>query len=164
MSTLQVHTDSPDATKAVAGALGGLAVAGDIFVLAGELGAGKTVFAQGFGAALGVTGPIVSPTFTIARHYEGARVVMHHLDVYRLERLREATDLGLAEMLDDGGVALIEWGDAITPVLPADFLEIRFSFGVDDDDRRLDVQPAGGAWQARMRATADALAPWTPSC
>ena len=67
---------------------------------------------------------ITSPTFTLVHVYEG-RLPVHHLDVYRLEQLSEALDLGLPEMLDEGGVVLIEWGDAILPVLPHDFLEVR---------------------------------------
>jgi tRNA threonylcarbamoyladenosine biosynthesis protein TsaE len=160
-SAVDLQTASPDQTRDVAAALARLARAGDVVLLAGELGAGKTAFAQGFGVALGIQDQIVSPTFTIARQYLGGRLVLHHLDVYRLDHLREATDLGLAELLDDGGVALIEWGDAIVPVLPADFLEIRITFGAGDDDRQLRLTPVGAAWTARSRAMRDALQPWT---
>ena len=104
-------------------------------------------------AGLGVTDRITSPTFTLVHVYEG-RLPVHHLDVYRLEQLSEALDLGLPEMLDEGGVVLIEWGDAILPVLPHDFLEVRLTFG---DRRRRPPRrpsvPSAPRWAlARRRA------------
>lgn len=160
---LVARTAAVDATRALAAAVAELARPGDVILLAGELGAGKTAFAQGFGRGLGVPGPITSPTFTLARQYEG-RLILHHLDVYRLEHMEEVFDVGLPELLDEGGVTLIEWGDAVVPVLPADFLEIRLTFctGEDDgdDDRALTLRPVGGPWTARRRALAAALAPW----
>jgi len=78
-------TDSVDATRAVGAAVAALARSGDLLLLAGEMGAGKTAFAQGFGSALGVTDTITSPTFVLARDYDDGRLPLHHLDVYRLE-------------------------------------------------------------------------------
>ena len=119
---LVATTDAVEATRRLASAVAELARPGDVVVLAGDLGAGKTAFAQGFGAALGVAESITSPTFTLVNRFEG-RLVLHHLDVYRLDRLEEVVDLGLAEFLDEEGVVLVEWGDTIAPVLPADVLE-----------------------------------------
>jgi tRNA threonylcarbamoyladenosine biosynthesis protein TsaE len=154
------RTTSAVDTQALAAALAELARPGDLFLLAGDLGAGKTAFTQGFGAALGVKERITSPTFTLANTYEG-RLELNHLDVYRLEALAEVLDLGVPEMLDDGGVAVIEWGDTVAPAMPADYLEIRFSFTEGGDDERiLDLDPVGGRWQARTRVLAAALAPW----
>ena len=79
-----VATSSPESTQAVAASLAGLARAGDLLVLCGDLGAGKTAFTQGFAAALGVTDPVTSPTFTLANRYAGMELTVHHLDVYRL--------------------------------------------------------------------------------
>lgn len=157
------RTTSVEETRALAAALAELVVAGDVLVLAGDLGAGKTAFTQGLGEGLGVTEPIVSPTFTIARPYEG-RLTLHHLDVYRLEQMAELADVGLTDMLEDGAVVVIEWGDAIAPALPPDHLEVRFSFGEGDDDRVLALRAAGPHWAARQRALAEALAPWTVPC
>jgi tRNA threonylcarbamoyladenosine biosynthesis protein TsaE len=157
---LTAFTTEAVATRDLAAALAGLIRPGDLLVLAGDLGAGKTAFTQGLGAALGVTDRITSPTFTIAQEYEGRDLTLHHLDVYRLERLDEISDVGLAEILDDGSVVVIEWGDAILPVLPADFLEIRFLFGEGDDDRVLHVRPVGPGWSARWHLVNEALAPW----
>jgi tRNA threonylcarbamoyladenosine biosynthesis protein TsaE len=152
-------TDAAAETKQLAAALAELTRPGDVVLLAGDLGAGKTAFAQGFGAALGVTEPITSPTYTLVSQYSG-RLELNHLDVYRLEQIEEVLDLGLAEMLDEGGVTLIEWGDTIIPVLPADFLEVRLRIGEGDDDRVIEIQPVGTRWSARVRAMTTALAPW----
>jgi tRNA threonylcarbamoyladenosine biosynthesis protein TsaE len=153
-------TTSVEDTRALAEAVASLARPGDVVVLAGDLGAGKTAFVQGFGRGLGVLERITSPTFTLVHVYDG-RLPIHHLDVYRLEQLSEALDLGLPEMLDEGGVVLIEWGEAILPVLPHDFLEVRLTFGEGDDDRTVAVRSVGPAWAPRTGALAAVLAPWT---
>ena len=158
--TLVVRTDSVEATRALAGALAELAQGGDLLVLAGDLGAGKTAFSQGFGYGLGIDEQITSPTFTLARQYEG-RLRMHHLDVYRFDATSEIHDVGLAELLDDDdAVTLIEWGDAILPALPREFLELRFTLGEGDDDRDIEVRIVGDRWAARQRVLATALRPW----
>jgi tRNA threonylcarbamoyladenosine biosynthesis protein TsaE len=162
-ATLVARTTSARETKELAGALAALAQPGDLLVLAGDLGAGKTAFVQGFSAALGVTDPVTSPTFTLAQQYEG-RLTVHHLDVYRLDQLGEVADLGLPELLDDGGVVLIEWGDAILPVLPTDFLEVQLTYGApdrgSDDDRRIVMRPVGPEWARRQVSLLQAVAPW----
>ncbi len=153
-------TGSAAATRQLAGALAALAEPGDLVVLIGEMGVGKTAFAQGFAAGLGVTEQVTSPTFTLVRHYQG-RLALHHVDVYRLDRLSEAVDLGLAELLDDGGVTLIEWGDVVLPVLPSDYLEVRLSYvDIDDQHRRLSARAVGRTWAGRRVAMEAALAPW----
>lgn len=156
---LRARTAGVEETRALAGALSSLAAPGDLVLLAGELGAGKTAFAQGFGAGLGIEDQITSPTFTLARHYQG-RLVLHHVDVYRLERFSEMQDVGISELLDSGGVLLIEWGDAIAPALPSDYLEIRLTYGEGDDDRELELRCVGASWSARSRRLGETLAPW----
>ena len=86
--------------------------------------------------------------------------MLHHLDVYRLEQMQEVFDVGLPELLDEGGVTVVEWGDAIAPALPADFLEVRLRFGEGDDDRIIEVHAVGPRWSARTRALRQALSPW----
>jgi len=159
--TIVARTASVDATRALGSAIAELARPGDLVLLAGDLGAGKTALVQGFGLGLGVTDTITSPTFTLAREYENGRLTLLHLDVYRLEQLEEVYDIGLPEMLDEGAVTLIEWGDAIIPAVPADYLEIRLTFGDADDDRQLVLQAVGPGWSSRNRALNQALAPWT---
>ncbi len=157
---LAVRTTAPEQTQDLAAALAGLAQPGDLIVLAGEMGAGKTAFAQGFARGLGITDQVTSPTFTIIREYAGGRLALHHLDVYRLENLREVTDLGLGEMLDEDAVMLVEWGDAVLPALPDQYLEVRITFGEGDDHRLLELRSFGGSWPARERVVAEAVAPW----
>ncbi len=157
---LLARTTSPEGTQALAGALAELAQPGDLLLLVGDLGAGKTAFAQGYGAALGVEERICSPTFTLVNHHQG-RLLLHHVDVYRLEQLDEVLDLGLEELLDGVGVTLIEWGDAIRPALPADYLEITLHHDEEDTCRRLEFRLIGGRWAARRRAVGAAIAPWS---
>ena len=160
MVVILAVTRSAEETKALAAAMAELARPGDIVVLAGDLGAGKTAFTQGFGARLGVTEPITSPTFTLVSQHLTGRLPLNHLDVYRLGQLEEVLDLGLSELLDEGGVTVIEWGDSITPALPADFCEVRLRLGEGDDDRVIEIETVGHRWSARTRALATAVAPW----
>lgn len=155
-------TKSAEDTRELAATVAALARPNDLILLSGDLGSGKTTFAQGFGRGLGVTEPIVSPTFTLVRTYPG-RLPLIHCDVYRLDRLEEVADLDLAELLDDGGVALVEWGDAIAPCLAADFLEVRMRLGDGDgdDERHLDLQVVGPSWSIRLVPLRAALARWT---
>ena len=149
---IQLTTSSARETQEVASKIAALIEQGDLVLLVGELGAGKTTFAQGFGQALGVVEPITSPTFTLAREYEGQRLTMHHLDVYRLEQIDEVLDLALPELLDSASVTLIEWGDAIIPALPGEYLEVRLEYGDDDDERVIGVRPVGRRWLSRETA------------
>jgi tRNA threonylcarbamoyladenosine biosynthesis protein TsaE len=156
-------TKSADDTRELAAAIAPLAKGGDIVLLAGELGAGKTTFTQGFGKALGIDEQITSPTFTLMRPYDGNALRLLHCDVYRLDHLQEIIDLGINELVDDEAVALIEWGDMAEPVLPTDFLEVRFSYPTTedgDDDRRLTVRTVGRSWAARTAALQRALERW----
>jgi tRNA threonylcarbamoyladenosine biosynthesis protein TsaE len=156
---IRAATSSVGQTRDLAAAVAELARPGDLLLLVGDLGAGKTAFVQGFGAALGVTEPITSPTFTLARRYDG-RLELNHLDVYRLEQVEETLDLGLPELLDGPSVTLVEWGDTILPALPADYLEVQLTFGDGDDDRVVQLRPVGPRWGARTRALTAALAPF----
>jgi tRNA threonylcarbamoyladenosine biosynthesis protein TsaE len=158
---ITAHTKSSEDTRELAATLAGMAKPGDLILLAGDLGSGKTTFAQGFGAGLGVQEPIVSPTFTLVRNYQG-RLPLIHCDVYRLDHLQEVIDLGLSELLDDGGVALVEWGDVVVPLLPADFLEVRLEYGdpTADDNRTLTARIVGPTWAPRQAALIAALSRW----
>ncbi len=160
MRVIQARTNAPSETGALAAAIAGLARPGDLIVLVGDLGAGKTAFVKGFGAALGVAEVITSPTFTLVHEYRGT-IPVHHLDVYRIEQLDEVRDLALPELLDGGSVTLIEWGDRIAPMLPNDYLEVCFEFGEGDDDRTVSLNVLGIGWSSRVAALRAALENWT---
>ncbi len=151
-------TSTTDQTRLLAGAVAGLVDDGDLLVLVGDLGAGKTAFTQGFAAALGVETPVTSPTFTLANRYLG-RLVVNHLDVYRLSDLAEARDLAIPELLEQG-VTLIEWGEMILPALPSDRLDVSITFGEGDDDRFIEFRSVGDRWSGLRDELRDALEPW----
>jgi tRNA threonylcarbamoyladenosine biosynthesis protein TsaE len=155
---IEAVTHSAEETQELAGQLAGVAGQGDLILLAGDLGAGKTTFTQGFGRALGVEERIVSPTFNLVRTYNG-RLPLVHADVYRLDHLQEIVDLGLPEMLEDA-VTLVEWGDVAAQALPADFLEARLELGEEDDERRITLRFVGPSWARRAAQVEDAVAKW----
>ena len=155
-----VRTTSVEETRRVAAALAPLLAAGDLLVLSGALGAGKTAFVQGLAAALGVTGRVTSPTFTLAQTYQG-RLRLHHLDVYRFADPSEVLDLDLPELLADDAVTAIEWGETVLPALPEGLLRLQIRFGTPEeppDVRLLDFEPRGAAWAARAGGLEAALA------
>jgi tRNA threonylcarbamoyladenosine biosynthesis protein TsaE len=153
-------TRSAADTHALAERLGRLLRAGDVVVLAGELGAGKTVFAKGIARALGITEPVVSPTFTIMREYD-APLPLVHVDVYRLDHVQELHDLGFDDLVGGDAVVLVEWGDQVVAALPTDRLDVRLTPGGDDDERQISVESSGNAWATRAAAVLALLEPST---
>ncbi len=166
---IRARSRSPEDTRQLAASLAELAQPGDLLLLVGDLGAGKTTFTQGFAASLGIDEPVTSPTFTLAREYHG-RLLLHHLDVFRLDQIAEVLDLGLPELLDSDGVILIEWGDAIRQALPNDYLEVALTFAdgrdASPDERVVALSPVGPRWQARSDTLAAAIRQWAgePPC
>jgi tRNA threonylcarbamoyladenosine biosynthesis protein TsaE len=146
---MKTITTSAAQTRALGEVLGRVLRPGDVVVLAGDLGSGKTTFAQGVATALGITEPVTSPTYTIVHEYEG-RVPLVHVDVYRLERLAELYDLGLEELTDDARAMLIEWGDIVAQALPNDRLVVHLELGADDDERMISFVAHGASWRARV--------------
>lgn len=146
---LHLRARSLDNTQAIAAALAGLARTGDLFVLAGEMGSGKTAFAKGFAAALGVTEPVTSPTYTLVHSYDAGRVTLHHADIYRLSTQNEVADLALNELLEYDGIVLVEWGDVAARSF-GDHLTVRLD-PVDDDEgaRLVTITATGRTWAAR---------------
>jgi len=134
-------------TQSVAAALGRMLRVGDIVVLSGDLGAGKTTFVQGVARALGVEEPVTSPTFTIVQEYD-ASVPIAHVDVYRLHHIQELHDFGFEELLEDR-VVLIEWGEMVTPVLPRDRVDVHLQMDDDPDTRLITIDAHGPQWAGR---------------
>ena len=147
-------TASPEATRAFAASLAAVAEPGDVLCLWGELGAGKTVFAKGFGAGLGVRDTINSPSFVLMGEYAG-RLPLFHIDLYRLSNAREVIDGGLLDDRQSTGVVLIEWPDRLEHALPQDRLDVRIDGGADEPRTlRLEGHGAvGGRYLAAARAS-----------
>jgi tRNA threonylcarbamoyladenosine biosynthesis protein TsaE len=128
-------------TLAAAGRLASLLRPGDVVVLSGQLGAGKTAFTGGLAAGLGVEEPVVSPSFILLREYRSGFLPLYHADAYRLGTINEFDDLDTVGYAEDG-VLVIEWGDAVAGALPGDHLLVEFEVA-DDDCRAIRLKPAG---------------------
>ncbi len=142
--------------------LGELAVAGDLFLLEGELGAGKTCFVQGLGRGLGITEPIRSPTFILANEHRGGRLALFHIDVYRARNADEAIGFGLEDYIGGDGVCAIEWAEKIVEALPGERLVIQFSHS-GESSRELMMEASGdryrfllGEWIQSLQRGVDA--------
>lgn len=181
-----LRADSLASTHAIAAALATFARPGDLIVLAGEMGSGKTAFAQGFGRALGVTEAITSPTFTLVHSHPipGTKHTLHHADLYRLETSGDVDELALHELAEFGGIVLIEWGDVVAGAL-GDHLEVRLErddaddaddahrddgddvdgddgtddFGLDEA-RLVTLEPSGPGWSGRWDRVDHAMEPF----
>jgi tRNA threonylcarbamoyladenosine biosynthesis protein TsaE len=124
---VRLQTTSATQTRGLGACLASLLVAGDLILLQGPFGAGKTVFTQGIGAGLGVDEPVTSPSFTLVNEYRsGTRLPLFHIDLYRVDSPAEALDIGLDEYVDGGGVTVVEWPDQVEAALPLEHLLIRF--------------------------------------
>ncbi|MFN8035054.1 MAG: tRNA (adenosine(37)-N6)-threonylcarbamoyltransferase complex ATPase subunit type 1 TsaE [Acidimicrobiia bacterium] len=152
---MKVRTTSAIETEDVAETVGVYLRGGDVVVLSGDLGAGKTTFTKGLARGLGVRDTVVSPTFTIVREYEG-RIPLAHLDVYRLDRFQELHDVGIDELVDEHRVTVVEWGDAVRSALPADRLEVSIELPAvpsdSDDERIVTISARGSSWTQRFAA------------
>jgi len=142
-----IALDAPDAaaTQAVAARLAALLRPGDVVGLVGDLGAGKTTFVQGLARALGVPGPISSPTFTLVHEHARGRLPLFHWDAYRLAGPADLADLGWDEYLRAGGVVVVEWADRIADALPAERIDIVI-VEADENGRRLTLTGRGARW------------------
>jgi tRNA threonylcarbamoyladenosine biosynthesis protein TsaE len=154
---IELETTSADETRDAGRALASLFRPRDTVVLTGDLGAGKTTLVQGIGRGLGVEDHVASPTFTLVREYAG-RLDVAHVDVYRLERMQDVVDLAIDELGGPDRVLLVEWGDAVQELLPADRLRVELTAAPGDEDRRRIVfTPEGASWAARWERLEEAL-------
>jgi tRNA threonylcarbamoyladenosine biosynthesis protein TsaE len=145
----KIVTRDAASTRALAAELAAEARPGDLICLMGDLGAGKTQFAKGFGAGLGITDTIVSPSFVLMAEYRG-RLPMFHIDLYRLADAAEALAGGLIDERQAEGVTLVEWAERLADAMPAGRLEVLID-GTGDDPRFIELR-AGGAAYARYIA------------
>lgn len=151
---LELRLDAPDpeSTSALGRALGAVALPGDLVCLWGDLGAGKTQLAKAFGAGLGVTGTITSPSFILMAEYDG-RLPLFHIDLYRLA---DATDVLAGGLVDDrqaAGVTLVEWPDRMRAALPAARLDVLID-GTGDESRTIMLRAGDPSYRRYLEAAA----------
>ncbi|MGI6119319.1 MAG: tRNA (adenosine(37)-N6)-threonylcarbamoyltransferase complex ATPase subunit type 1 TsaE [Desulfosporosinus sp.] len=149
----RVKSSTVEQTRAWGKQLGGYLRGGDVVALMGELGAGKTAFAQGVGDAFNVKGPMTSPTFTLIHEYSGqimgTEVRLVHMDLYRLQHPEEAEVIGVEDAFQEDAVCLIEWPEIIEDYLPEDCLIVRI-LGSGEQPREIVFRAEKGAWEQRL--------------
>jgi tRNA threonylcarbamoyladenosine biosynthesis protein TsaE len=138
------------ATRALATALAAAAQRGDLISLIGDLGAGKTQFAKGFGLGLGITDTIVSPSFVLMAEYHG-RLPLFHIDLYRLADAAEALAGGLIDERQGEGVTMIEWAERLADAMPDDRLEVVIE-GTGDEPRLIELRAGGDRYDRYLAA------------
>jgi len=141
MNRLELISHSPEQTQRLGIRIGELALAGDIFLLVGGLGAGKTCLTQGIAWGLGINEYTLSPSFVIVRELHG-RLPLYHIDLYRLDHIEEVEELGLDNYLYGKGVCVIEWAEKGLSVLPAEHLMIQIGY-LSDTERSFQLKPSG---------------------
>jgi tRNA threonylcarbamoyladenosine biosynthesis protein TsaE len=156
---LRLTSRSVADTQRLATVLSQVVQPGDLILLAGELGAGKTAFTKGLAAAIGIDETVTSPTFVLVQEYDGP-LPLAHVDVYRLEHPAELPDLGLDDLLDGTRLVVVEWGDTIAAALPTDRLEVHLRFGATEDERAVEIVVQGPRWRARKARLRALLADW----
>ena len=145
---MKLLTHSPKETQALGEAIGRDAQPGDLILLWGELGSGKTCLVQGIARGLDIKDAVRSPTFVLATQYAG-RLTLYHIDLYRLDDLREVEDLGLDEYIDGDGVCVVEWADKATPFFPQEHLLVELEHR-GKQQRGLLLTPRGERYRTRV--------------
>jgi tRNA threonylcarbamoyladenosine biosynthesis protein TsaE len=141
MSSLELISQSPEQTQELGRRLGKIARAGDVILLVGKLGAGKTCLTQGIAWGLGIKEYAASPSFVLVRELYG-RLPLYHVDFYRLQNLEEIAELGLDEYFYGKGVSVVEWAEKALELLPPENLLIEMEY-ISDNERRLKLKASG---------------------
>lgn len=147
---MQHMTHSPLETRSLGAALSKALRPGDVLVLRGDMGAGKSEFTRGIARGLGIEGPIASPTFTILQAYDSGRIPLYHFDWYRINVEEELYEIGVEEYLNGEGIAVVEWAERAPSLLPNAYLQISLSPGAGDDVRIIEIIPIGGYTNASL--------------
>ncbi|HHU81605.1 MAG TPA: tRNA (adenosine(37)-N6)-threonylcarbamoyltransferase complex ATPase subunit type 1 TsaE [Firmicutes bacterium] len=150
---LRVRVTSPQETEELGFVLGQILPPGTFLFLSGELGTGKTLFTRGLSQGLDCDELATSPSFALLHKYEG-RLPLYHLDLYRLCRPEETAVLGLEELLEEEAVVAVEWGEVARHLFPADYLEIRFAYGENEDEREMVFFPHGEPYRLLLKELA----------
>ena len=135
MTKAQLTTFSEAGTRALGRAIGSSAEPGDVVLLSGELGTGKTCLVRGMATGLGAADNAFSPSFVLVREYKG-RLTLYHMDFYRLEHAEEIADLGIEDYLDGDGVCAIEWAERAESLLPSEHIAVELSYDANSPDTR----------------------------
>ena len=146
---LELVTGSPEETQEFGRRLGELAEPGDVFLMTGDLGSGKTCLTQGIARGLGVKENALSPTFVIMREMHG-RLALYHIDLYRLDRLEETEDLGLDDYFYGEGVSVVEWAEKALALMPPDRMMVRIDY-LSNTERRMRLSPNGKRYEQMVR-------------
>lgn len=154
----QLISHSPEQTQSLGRSLGQLAQAGDVYLLTGNLGSGKTCLTQGIAWGLGVKEYAFSPSFVIVREYHG-RLPLYHIDLYRLDRIEEIIDLVLEEYFYGDGICVVEWAEKGIDVLPRENLLIKLNY-ISATDRSLDVAADGERYAQLLESLKEELKTW----
>ena len=136
---------SPDETYDFGRHLGELAQPGDVVLMTGDLGSGKTCLTQGIAKGLGIKEHALSPTFVIMREMHG-RLPLYHVDLYRLDRLEETADLGLDDYFYGDGLSVVEWAEKAMGLMPPERLLIEIAY-ISDNERKLTLRPTGKRYE-----------------
>ena len=156
MPTLEIDTHSPEETHAIGQALGESATPGLVYLLSGELGAGKTTLTQGILRGLGSGEQARSPTFVLATQYEG-RLPLYHVDLYRIDAVSELGELGLDEYFEGNGVSVVEWADKASDHMPEEHLSIHLEHS-GESSRRLRLEATSSEYRSVLGAVREAAA------
>ena len=146
-----MRTNSPAETRALGFQLAAMLRPGDVLLLLGDLGAGKSELTRGIARGLGVTSPVASPSFTILNVYDEGRIPLYHFDWYRLNSAEELFEMGMDEYLGGDGVAVVEWPSRCPEAVPEKYLEVRID-PVDDCAREIVLTPRGGFRELSLEA------------
>ncbi len=141
MSSLEMVSHSPEQTQKLGVRIGQLALPGDVFLLVGDLGTGKTCLTQGIAWGLDIKEYALSPSFVIIRELYG-RLPLYHIDLYRLDRIEESMELGLDDYLYGRGVCVVEWAEKALSILPVERFLIKISY-LSDTERSFQMEPSG---------------------
>ena len=146
------ESTSPEATRRLAATLAGELRSGDVILLRGDLGAGKTEFVKGLAEGLAATEPVTSPTFTLMNVYAGS-LTIYHFDLYRLECPEELENIGFGEFIEGKGLAVVEWPDRFPAEMPDAYFKIDILPGNGPSERRIHIEPVGDRYEGRLEGS-----------
>ena len=155
---LTLQTASPEETQEVGRAMGVVAQPGDVFLLAGPLGAGKTCLVQGFARGLQVKALVRSPTFVLMSRHQG-RLTLHHIDLYRIADPEEAWDLGIDEQLFDEGVCMVEWADRAADIFPEGCLWVHLDYAPGVTHRTITFSKGSPRYRPMLKSLMESFPP-----